>query len=279
MFVKLKSRLVKVIIGVIFCSVSVFAIWLIFFSRMFIIEYVDVESEKIDPTLARTLLFRYMDEHQGLFDQHNILFFRPLPFRQYLSQFAVIDDFTLTKRYPKSLHMTLVGSPFHVIGYWEGHFYELSPSGSIVREVDPAPFSAYSTLISKALTGQRTAILKDSLKAIDTSFPVVLLSSPQQADQDANNLNENILTHIETMKRLLRDEKYVILFFRIDPSGHQYRAFTHEGWNILFSDLSDATQQATNLKTLLQTTIKKKRKLLDYVDVRFENRLFYSLRN
>ncbi len=249
-----------------------------FFSRVFVVEYVNVNSKKIDPTLVRTLLFRYMDENQGIFNQHNILFFQPAAFHSYLSKYVSIDDFSLTKHYPKSLNVTLAGSPFHVVGYREGHFYELSPSGMIAREVDPAAFAGYPTLITRALTGERIIITKNELSKIDLSFPMIILPSLTQDPSTVQILDTKILNHIETVKRLLRDEKYALLFFRIGPEGNDYLAFTNEGWHIIFSALSDATEQAANLKTLLLTTVKKNRKSLDYIDVRFENRLFYTLR-
>ncbi|MBI4272238.1 hypothetical protein HY621_00080 [Candidatus Uhrbacteria bacterium] len=241
-------------------------------------EYIDVQSTTIDPTFVRTLLYRYMDENIRVFDQHNILFFTPAAFRAYLSQYAVIDTFSLEKKYPNSLRISLSGSPFHVMGYLEGHFYELTPTGTIAREVDATTLPQYPTLINNALAGERIIIPKSSLAKMDLSFPVIILPPMEQIFVNTHVIDARILNHIETTKRLLRDEKYAILFFRPDPSALQYRAYTHEGWYVIFSTASDATQQTKNLNTLLRTTIKKKRKSLEYVDVRFENKLFYTLK-
>jgi hypothetical protein len=120
---------------------------------------------------------------------------------------------------------------------------------------------------------------KDSLKKMNLSFPVILLPSASTTTASTPPLSSTLIGHIETVKRVLGNEKYAILFFQIDESGRQYRAYTHEGWHILFSTLADARTQAQNLKTLLQTAIQKKRKSLDYVDVRFDTKLFYTFRN
>ena len=245
---------------------------------MYIVEYIDVESNTVDPTLVRTLLYRYMDEDTRAFDQHNILFLKPTAFRAYLSQYALLDTFSLEKKYPNSLRISLSGSPFHVIGYLEGHFYELAPAGTIAREVDATTLPHYPTLIGKALAGEHIIIPKASIAKMDLSFPVIILPPLEQVSAGMTVIDMQILNHIETTKRLLRDEKYAILFFRIDPDTLQYRAYTHEGWHIIFSTVSDAAQQTKNLNTLLRTTVKKKRKSLEYVDVRFENKLFYTLK-
>ncbi len=254
-------------------------VWFIFFSRTFVIEYVDVESDRIDPSLVRTFVFRYMDEHQGFFSQYNILFIQPKSLKEYIARYAIIDEFSLIKSYPKRIRISINGSPFRVMGYSEGHFFEMSPNGSRGREVDALAFAYYPALIKTAQTAKRVHASKDLLKKMDLTFPLILFDEAE-TENTVNRAQDSIpiVPHIESVKKLLGNEKYALLFFRIEPSGFEYRAFTNEGWQILFTSRQDPAVQAENVKTLIGLTIKKKRKMLDYIDVRFENRLFYTFR-
>jgi len=77
-------------------------------------------------------------------------------------------------------------------------------------------------------------------------------------------------------KNLLAGEGIKILQIIIKKEGI-YELQTNEGWSILLNEKNDSQLTYQNLKTTLDQ-IKDKRKNLDYIDLRFGNKVFYKFR-
>lgn len=67
--------------------------------------------------------------------------------------------------------------------------------------------------------------------------------------------------------------------FSIDKEDRQLRGLTAEGWQIVFNDSQTAADQGFIIKKILEQEIKDKRRDLEYVDLRIENRIYYKYKN
>lgn len=68
------------------------------------------------------------------------------------------------------------------------------------------------------------------------------------------------------------------LQFIIDKQDATLRVTTRNGWNILLLETSDPEKSYNNLKTTLEGEIKDRVSKLDYIDLRFGNRIFYKFK-
>lgn len=67
---------------------------------------------------------------------------------------------------------------------------------------------------------------------------------------------------------------------RIDGAGAQtLRAVTSEGWAIYLDASGDIGEQLNNAQTILKTKVGSDRKNLDYIDVRFGDKIFFKLKS
>jgi len=57
-----------------------------------------------------------------------------------------------------------------------------------------------------------------------------------------------------------------------------YEFYTEEGWQILTNVKNEPSQTFANLMTTLNFEVKEKRKKLDYVDLRFGNKVYYKFK-
>lgn len=89
-------------------------------------------------------------------------------------------------------------------------------------------------------------------------------------------ISEEQFKKIIDFKNLLAGEGIKILQIIIKKEGI-YQLQTNEGWSILLNEKNDSQLTYQNLKTTLDQ-IKDKRKNLDYIDLRFGNKVFYKFR-
>ena len=89
-------------------------------------------------------------------------------------------------------------------------------------------------------------------------------------------ISEEQFKKIIDFKNLLTEENIKILQIIIKKEGI-YELQTNESWSILLNEKNDSQLTYQNLKTTLDQ-IKDKRKNLDYIDLRFGNKVFYKFK-
>jgi hypothetical protein len=93
-------------------------------------------------------------------------------------------------------------------------------------------------------------------------------------------IGKNILSADEFRKlllfgNLLLQNNIEVLKITVKDDGF-YEINTGEGWKILMNDKTDANSAFSNLKLVLDSNIKEKRPQLDYLDLRFGNKVYFK---
>lgn len=92
-------------------------------------------------------------------------------------------------------------------------------------------------------------------------------------------LSSNLMKLITYYNERAPDNDYLqSLQFIIDKKDATLRVTTRNGWNILLLETSDPEKSYNNLKTTLEGEVKDKVSKLEYVDLRFGNRIFYKFK-
>ncbi len=251
-------------------------VWLVFFSPLFRIEYINVSASGIDPGYVRTLLFRYMDTHNGVFSEQNLLFLNTKKASENLADVLHIDTISFDKKFPKTLHVSISGKPFRAVVYHQGRFYDLSSQGKIMQEIDGAALGSYPILLRQYAAAGSLRIPKKQAAKKALPFPIILFDDIGTQSLSDVQINGGILsTILDSVKEFTKDT-VPIFIFRVGSSQGDFIATTFEGWYIRLSSGEDIQDQWKRLQTFLLSIDKKTRKSLDYIDVRFGNRIYYK---
>lgn len=255
------------------CSVSV---WLVFFAPLFRIEYVNVSSSGIEPGYVRTLIFKFMDSHTGIFSGQNLLFFNTKKASEYLAMVLHIDAISFDKKFPKTLHITVTGKPFRAVVYHQSRFYDLSSQGNIMQEIDGTTLGSYPILLTQYGTAGSLRISKKQATKEVLSFPVILFDNIGSRPLSEVQINTKTLSAILDSAKTFVKDTIPVFIFRVGSSQEDFIATTFEGWYIRLSSQEDIQEQWKRLQTFLLSIDKKTRKSLEYIDVRFGNRVYYK---
>lgn len=236
-----------------------------FYSRMFTIEFVDVDTVGgIDQNAARALVFQQMERMRfGIFPQRNLLLFSKQELEKELSKRFVIRSLSITKRLPKKLVISLTGEPFRLLHLFNGKILDRAPDGSVTADVtehraDEGVSMRIARLISSGQ--QRTA----------TEIPDVPIV------RGGEQLNGEAIMFIRSVFSSSHARGYQPMYFEVDSNALTVTMHTREGWRILLTSFSDPVTQLSLVATILEKHFKNSRSALQYIDVRFDNRVYYK---
>jgi len=285
---KAQQRVKKIIRFFLFCGgIPILAggiAYIFFFSKFFTIERIDVSaSGGIESQDVRSVLFKKMDERRFLFIRNeNIFLFDNHAALEDLKNFFAVDSVSIQRNFPTTLSVTISGKPFAALWCTNGSCYALYTDGTVSKQVDAVAMGADISLLPVSFHGINTArIPEQEKKKHDSPFEIPLFVDEKNEALPAENtplIASSALTITRDMIQQLTEKKIAIAYIRTHAKSADTTAVTKEGWDILFTPFERASPQVENLQTILDTKIKDKRKNLKYVDVRFQNHIYYTFR-
>lgn len=254
------------------------------FSRFFAIERIDVSaSGGIDPADVRSVLFKMMDEPRFLIGENgNIFLFDTKEALDALHEFFAVDEVSLRRAFPDALQITISGKPFAGLWCTLGACYSLSTDGTVSRQVDAAALGVDMSQLPEFFYGTSTPLglrqkKKDAQRPIE--IPIFVDDKNDPISQDSTPLiSSAALATARDMVKQLIERSIGVAYIKTHSRSADMTAVTKEGWDILFTPFEEASGQIQNLETVLNTKIKKKRKRLRYIDVRFQNHIYYTFK-
>lgn len=236
-----------------------------FYSRIFTIEFVDVKTVGgIEQNAARALVFQQMARMRGgIFPQRNLLIFSRRELEEELSKRFVIRTLSVRKRLPQTLLISLTGEPFRLLHLSESRILDRALDGSVAADVtehraDEGVSIGVARLIA---SGQQSAA---------TEIPdVPIVKGGEQLDRET-------IQFIRSAFSLSRARGYQPMYFEIAVSAPTITLHTREGWTLVFSRFGDAAAQIAHAAAVLDGHFKDTRAALQYIDVRFDNRVYYK---
>ncbi len=268
-----------IIVGVLLLSASVgfffraerFAITDITITGTASISSQDIENIVRTYLDERTLLF-FQRENRFLFDEEVL--------QERLRNSYVFEQLELLQK-GKGISITVQekATPF----LWEtaNTLLLLAEDGSVVRSLTEEE----TTRLQNAWNGREVLIIDPATTGgIESPPPDPFAALPHLVDAEAKPLrpgdsalsqetSKNIRAFLERLNAL----GIMFVEMRIDKEvGSWIEGETMEGFSILFDPALDIQVQANNLETLLSQTISDRTRL-EYVDVRFGERVYYKL--
>jgi len=192
--------------------------------------------------------------------QSNLIFFSSRLAQAAINREFYTDSISFDRHWPNVLRVNI--SENLVVARWligESEFV-VDKRGKLVQELSP-DWPAKELVLVRDIT-QRSE-----------SEPI----GPKLGDQVAP---ENSLTFLSLMIAAWRQEltKLELSYVQFDTKDlPTLKAYTPNGWYILFSLQEDPLIQVVSLRRLLEDKIKTEADKLEYIDVRFVSRLYYKL--
>lgn len=271
-----------------FLFVVVIGAWVVFVSstpyfHVQVSEYPDllfIPKEQARSSIENLLNRRIL----GLIPRRTFWFLRTDALTHELENAYPFAQFVVRKEYPDRVSIAL-REPLQLIDLAVGggkEFY-LDRRGIAVYQV-PAPLEVTFIATPDRVAGanvQRAAsvISAGALKSRSILFPLVVYTS-----EVTPTIGEEVLTPAlvslanDLYTSIARHGGVVVSYIDFTTRPDHIDVVTEEGWRILWNEHDDLSSQMTRLATVLREKVRERRPKLEYIDLRFGDRLYLKYR-
>ncbi|MEK7122703.1 MAG: hypothetical protein AAB855_02500 [Patescibacteria group bacterium] len=235
----------------------------LFFSQLFTIEFVDIDAVGgIDVQATRGVVFDQMERTRfWVFPQRNVLVFSRNELEDELGKRFVLRSLSIKKKLPKTIQLALSGEPFRLLHITEGRILDRAPDGGIAADLTERRNDAgVSVEIARKIAG----FPSESKELPDV--PIVKGDRPLDAET---------IDFVRSAFERAQTSGYKPFYFDLGEEP-TITLHTAEGWAILLSSLDSPATQFSHVAEILDKHFKQERKGLNYIDVRFDNRVYYK---
>jgi len=234
------------------------------------IKKIEIEgSQKISQEEIKAVVLVQLDKKRFLFfTQSNILFFNKKAVKNELDKNYLFQDLKVKKKYFNTLVVEIKEKTNLVIWASDSKQYYLDLAGVAVKEIQ-----ATDLLVQKG-EGE-TEIIRTQISSFD--YPIIYDQSNQPVVIGEKTVDKKAIDFVVS----LNDEFLKPVDFETDyylmpsPSASEITLVTKEGWRVYFTFNELAQDQAKLLITVLAEKIQDRKKL-EYIDLRFGERIFYK---
>lgn len=226
-------------------------IWFLFYSPYFKIEKIEILGlEKIDKNEIKAIVDWQISRPRFLiFRQENLFLFNKEDLSKNIKTKYIFDNLTIEKNSPNSLIIRLKEKASKIIWIANNKNYNVDLEG--------------------------TAVSETSTSNSEIALPIVYDESNKEVVIGEKLLGkEQVQAVCELSEKISQIANVEIVFYKI-TTEKELRAVTKEGWYILFNG-KDVESQLLKLNLILKEKIKDQRKNLEYIDLRFEDRVYYK---
>lgn len=260
---KNKTKLWRRRISLFFLLAAVFSwVWFLFYSPYFKIEKIEISGlERINKSELKTIVNNQIFGRRFLiFQQNNIFIFDEKSLSKNINAKYFLNSLTIKKDLPSTLIIQIKEKNSKLILVTNNKIYYLDLSGTVISEISPA---------SNAETEELPLEIKSN------SLPTIYDESNKEVAIGEKVLSEEqVLAVVELSLKISQFADVEIDFYKL-INKKELRAVSKEGWYILFTD-SNIENQLKKLNLILKEKIKDQRKNLEYIDLRFEDRVYYK---
>ncbi len=241
-----------VIIGT-FLVLIVSVYWL-FFSPYFVIKNIRVVSNLALPAdvLSQLLAEQLQKPQYGIFSPRNIFTFDGEEFKAQLADALIAENIIIEKNYPAQLLITIEERPRTAVWSSRNNFFALDTQGVILGKITQP----------------------------QSSDIIIYDQSGGEVTQNIAAVRPEILAFLSFVKADTRMQALGFKFALIQkPSATDITVRINEGWDIYFDTVVPVEDQLANLDLTLRHTIPPDtRKNLNYIDLRFGEKVYYKYR-
>lgn len=238
------------------------AIYFIFYSPYFSIRQIEISGlQKIDSSELRGIVDNQIASHRFLiFSQNNIFVFDEKSTEKEINERYALNYLKIEKRLPDSVNISVEEKMPALIWKTAEKIYLVGGDGVVIREIQEEEVSGYQT----NQPGANMALVFDESNETTAIKEQIINRKKAEA---VVNLQSNLgrITGLQ-----------IINFAMVNREDTMIKCLTGEGWQIYFSPADDLNEQIQKLSVFLKEKNQEERRGLQYVDLRFEDRVYYK---
>lgn len=230
-----------------------------------------------------------------IFPRSNILFFGKERARHAVATSFFFDTLKITKRLPHTLSVQVSEKAMRAALADQGHFYALDDTGRLLRDLTGAEASRIvdlppdvGTVSSEGLGAEAFDLTKDdaaktaALPVRNSAqnrnpFPVIL---GKKTEPGANAVPTATLALILDANARLPDVAAgSVRWFTVQDGADTVDATMDGDWHVLLTTAIPFDIQSERLAVVLREKIGDRKKGLDYVDLRYNERIFFRFKD
>lgn len=291
--------------------VSVFAVlagamWYVFWSSAFRVSAIEVVGVSRP---AEEAIRAGLDQHMKgsvlfVFPRANLLVFDRDAALEDIRSKVVLENITLRKRLPNALVVEASEKVARAALDWKDRLYALDESGAIIRElseeeigmlgelpprmdaVPVAGLGAESVTLDGAAAAAADAKEKDEAAAKEGGVPLIMvgdIDGPGKENADATPGDTAVPT--TAMKLILQAHARLpdiagspVRWYIVRASSETVEAVMEGEWRVLMSSAIPFDAQGERLSLVLKEKIGARKAQLEYVDLRYNERIFFRMK-
>lgn len=235
--------------------------YFIFYSSYFSIKNIKISGlEKINESEIRDIINAQINSRRiFIFKQSNIFIFDENLIKNKIDGKYALNFLKVEKGLPGNLNFEIQEKTPIIIWKTGDKYYSVDKDGIIIREIPEGESQ------------------NNEIDQPESKMAVVF----DENNEDVT-IKETVLT-IEAVQAVVKSQNSLfgmtglsISNFRTTKRGETIKGLTNEGWETYFSATSDLNAQIEKLKSFLGEKKPEDRQNLEYVDLRFPDRIYYK---
>jgi cell division septal protein FtsQ len=280
-----KARRFK-IVGILVILIVLALSYFLFYSKTFKIENIEISGTRnIRHEDIRSLVEAQLKKSWFLvFNQDNFFILSKNNLAKNITDKYVLDDLIITKTFSRTLKVEIKEKVSQIIWASGSKYYNLDSNGIAISEIGdlndnkPVKSDKKSQATEVMVVAEEPKFFEIKIDGQDfNSFPIIVDESNKDVSLGQAIIKPEIVSiALNLIKKIPSKVNISISSFKMpDPASQELKAVTTEGWEIYFDANKDLEAQLNNLKMVLDQKIKD-RNALQYIDLRFGNRVYYK---
>ncbi len=293
---KRKSRRLK-LYGFLIISIILILGYFLFYSDKFKIKTIAISGTRnIRSEDLRSIAEAQLKESRFLiFGQNNLFILNTKELEKKINEKYVLDQLKISRELPDGLKIEVQEKVSAIIWVSNNRYYNLDSNGIAISELvnlnQRVNQPAGSEKIKKSANSKNSQekvveVNQPPTQIFDIkidnqgigSFPSVSDESNQEVTLGQPVLAAEMISAILNLNKELPTKTNLTIngFKMPTPDSREVKVVTSEGWEIYLDTTKDLEMQLANLKLVLDQKIKNNRQKLEYIDLRFGNRVYYK---
>lgn len=253
----------KILVTAGVAAVAVGWIWFLGFSRFFDVTTINVAgNQRLAPWEIQDAVKEIMSERRWfVFPKKNLLVLSENDLVRQLGDRFVLESVVVTKKPPRTIDISIKERVSSVL--------MRTPSGSkAILDLDGTAIRVYAQ-------GER---VEDEILGL----PTIIDDRDEKISLRERAVHPLVVSSAISMPNVMKshfDGSLAAAEIHIESKdSHTLRLVTGEGWAIYADALQTLDPQIANVVTILETKVGNDRPKLDYIDVRFGDKIFFKLK-
>jgi cell division septal protein FtsQ len=234
--------------------------WFLFFSQVFQIHEITVSGQRrVQEWEIRDATEEILNRRRALiFPMRSIFMLSEEALKTGLSDRFVLESVEIQKKPPRKLTIIVKERVSSILVRMpDGAHAMLDLDGTIIRLYRPDEALPSTEAKTLQIDAQEALSLRDA--PVDNLVVAAVIAAPEALEHAFNVGVSAADIHLERI------------------GSHTLRVVTNEGWGIYFDAKQPLADQFANAELVLRTKVGDQRKRLDYIDVRFQEKVFFKL--